>query len=493
MENKDIYSSVILLDDFYEQKIEFDIVIPDYSPAAEKILCCDVNPCIVSKRVDNDTLKIEYECQASVVYTDENGIIHSVSENNTDEKILTLNTKAEKCRIKAGIRPITVNCRLANPRRITVRAVIGIAVKASGAMPFGNVENTSSLEAQYCTVTANSFVTSAVSDTRVNGSVDVGLGATDIISSRGCVIIEDIKPITDKLIIKGSADVYVVFATGEEKENLKFKKISIPFSDVINAEGTQENSIAEVSAEIFDLHCESGEGNEILADGGVIISASVYTPAKTEIMTDAYSMHRSVIAKKSKLMIESLYDRNSFSETVSANVSCDLSDARIVGIYPQSVVKGISLRDGMLVFDGEIYLKIYMYNENEYKISDKTMQFSFTRPLIEASGNLRCEADATVNNVTYSMPDDNTLTVTAMLNVSLNCFCSETYDAVESIDPAENEQEKCKGVILYSADKGERLWDIAKKLRSSVEIIKRDNDIMSETVENPSMLLVSFK
>ena len=157
MENKDIYSSAVLLDDFYEQKIEFDIVIPDYSPAAEKILCCDVNPCIVSKRVDNDTLKIEYECQASVVYTDENGIIHSVSENSTDEKILTLNTKAEKCRIKAGIRPITVNCRLANPRRITVRAVIGIAVKASGAMPFGNVENTSSLEAQYCTVTANSF------------------------------------------------------------------------------------------------------------------------------------------------------------------------------------------------------------------------------------------------------------------------------------------------------------------------------------------------
>ena len=493
MENKDIFSSVVLLDDFYEQKTEFDIVIPDYSPAAEKILCCDVNPCVLSKKADDDSLRIEYECQVSVVYTDENGIVHSVTESNTDEKVLSLSTKAEKYRIKAGIRPITVNCRLANPRRITVRAVMGMAVKATGNMPFGKVGDYTALEAQYQTVNANSFVACSSSTARVNGSVDVGEGVTDIISSRGFAIIEDIKPITDKLVIKGSADVYVVFTTGEEKENLKFKKFTIPFSDVINAEGTQENSIAEVSAEIFDLHCETGEGNEIIADGGVIISASVYTPAKTEIMTDAYSMELPVTVKKSKLTVESLYDRNNFNETVSANVSCDLAEARIVGIYPQPVVKGISLRDGMLVFEGELYLKIYMYNENEYKISDKTMPFSFSRPLIEASGNLRCEAEATVNNVTYNMPDDNTLTVTATLNVSLNCFSLESYDAVESIEVGENEQKTRKGIVLYSANKGERLWDIAKKLCSSVEIIKRDNGLVTDTVEDSSILLVSFK
>jgi len=134
-----------------------------------------------------------------------------------------------------------------------------------------------------------------------------------------------------------------------------------------------------------------------------------------------------------------------------------------------------------------------MYNENEYKISDKTMPFSFSRPLIEASGNLRCEAEATVNNVTYNMPDDNTLTVTATLNVSLNCFSLESYDAVESIEVGENEQKTRKGIVLYSANKGERLWDIAKKLCSSVEIIKRDNGLVTDTVEDSSILLVSFK
>jgi hypothetical protein len=192
-------------------------------------------------------------------------------------------------------------------------------------------------------------------------------------------------------------------------------------------------------------------------------------------------------------MVESLYDHSHFNESVTENVSCSFTDARIVGICPKAVIKGITLCDGMLSFDGELYMKIYMYNDEEYNISDKSVPFSFTRPLVEASGNLRCEATVNVQNITYNMPDDDTLTVTAMLEIWLNCFSCECYDAVNSIEVEQSEQNACKGVILYSANEGETLWNIAKKLRSSVEIIKRDNNLVTEVIEKPSMLLISFR
>ncbi len=493
MECKEIFSSAVFIDDFYEQKTEFDIVIPDYCPPAEKILCCDIVPFVLSKSVEEDKIKIEYECEASIVYTDENGIIHSLSENRQDSKLIGTGVTPGECRIKAGLRPITVNCRLANPRHITVRAVIGMAVKAMGNVPFCSVDNDGALETLYHTVDANAFVCSAETLSNVNGSVDTGEAITDVISSYCMVKIEDVKPITDKVVIKANADVYVVYTTGEQKEDLKFKKFTVPFSDVIDAEGVTENAIAEVTAEITDLRCETGEGTEIFADVKTLISVSVFSPSQINIMTDAYSMSLPVCAKKSKITVESLYDRSRFNETVTSSVPCDFSEARIVGIYPKAIIKGISLSGGMLAFDGEIYMKIYMYNDSDYKVSDKSVPFSFTRPLIEASGNIRCEAVANVENITYNMPDADTITVTAMLGVDLNCFCSDTYDAVNSIEASEGEQTHCKGVILYSAGKGELLWDIAKKLRSSVDIIKRDNNLVSDTVENPAMLLISFK
>ena len=488
-----MFSSAVFIDDFYEQKTEFDIVIPDYCPSAEKILCCDIVPFVLSRTVEEDKIKIEYECAATVVYTDENGVIHSLSENKRDSKLIGIGTKAGDSRIKAGLRPITVNCRLANQRHITVRAVIGMAVKAMGNVPFCTVDDTGELEALYHTVDTNAFVCSAEALSHINGSTDVGEAVSDIISSYCVIKIDDVKPITDKIVIKANADIYVVYTTGEQKEDLKFQKFSVPFSDVVDASGVAENSIVEATAEITHLRCETGDGTEIFAEAKALVTVSVFNPIQMNIMTDAYSMTLPVCAKKSKIMVESLYDRCRFNETVNASVPCDFSEARIVGIYPKAIIKGISLREGMLAFDGEIYMKIYMYNDVEYKISDKSVPFSFTKPLSEASGNIRCEAVAIAENITYNMPDDNTITVTATLGVDLNCFCSDTYDAVDSIEADDSKQINCKGVILYSANKGEQLWDIAKKLSSSVDIIKRNNNLTSDTVENPAMLLVSFK
>ena len=46
-------------------------------------------------------------------------------------------------------------------------------------------------------------------------------------------------------------------------------------------------------------------------------------------------------------------------------------------------------------------------------------------------------------------------------------------------------------LVLYYADRGESLWDIAKKYHTSVEIIKRDNTLDDSIVTENKMLLIS--
>ena len=46
-------------------------------------------------------------------------------------------------------------------------------------------------------------------------------------------------------------------------------------------------------------------------------------------------------------------------------------------------------------------------------------------------------------------------------------------------------------IILYYAERGEQLWDIAKKYYSTIEIIKRDNDIEGDSVSDSRMLIIS--
>lgn len=490
----DVLSTAIAFDDFFEEKIEFDIVIPDYSPAAMRILGCDVVPAILARTADGERVKLDVQCRACVIYTDgDNGCIRSVEKTETFSRTVSLTTELAACRIRTGLRPISVNCRLANPRRISVKSVIGTALKIIGNTVVPVVSETDCLEAQYKNISANIFAGAGDATSRISGSVTAAPGITDIITTFGSIDVSDVKTISDKVIIKGDADISIVYMTGEGTDDLHFERCRIPFSDIIDVDNATESSMSDVSATVTDIRCDIvGDSGEIALDVEALISASVYSPVEMRLMHDAYSMNCEPSMGRSRITVESLYERSRFSDTVTGSVPADISDARIIGVTADPVIKSISLRDGMLSIDGDMYAKIYMCNTEEYRISDKSVPFSFSRPLPEAGGNIRCEANAILKKITFSMPDDNTVTLTADVDVELNCFSADTYSVIDSVEYGDETPEMCKGVILYYADKDETLWDIAKKYRSSVDIIKRDNALDDDVLDKSKMLLIAF-
>ena len=111
------------LDDFFEQKVDFDIVLPDYCPPVMRIVKCDVTPAIMSKSYEGDRLLIDVQCVANIVYVDDSGNIHSVSKSETFGKSFGSKAELSIARIRTVTRAVSVGCRLQNPRKITVKSV----------------------------------------------------------------------------------------------------------------------------------------------------------------------------------------------------------------------------------------------------------------------------------------------------------------------------------------------------------------------------------
>lgn len=495
MGNVCLYSAGVALDDFFEEKVEFDIVIPDYSPAAAKILGCDVNPVLLSKSAEGDRVNIDVQCKACVIYQDEtDDCIRSVKKTETFSRSFPLGKELEICRVKTGVRPISINCRMVNSRRLSVKAVIGTAIKVIGNTRIDTSERGDGIEAVYENTFANVFTGSGDVNARVIGSIAGEAGITDIINTTGSIIVSEIKPISGKLIIKADAVVGVVYMTGEGTDEFHFAECVIPFSEVIDIENADENSIGEVSADVTDIRVDvADDSGRMDIELEALLCASVYSSVNVSVMSDAYSVKGKANVTKKDLAVESLFEHSHFSETVTGSVPSDIPEARIIGVSADPVIKSISLRDGTLCIDGDMYAKIYMCNSGEYKISDKSVPFSFTRPLQMADCNMRCEASALLKNISFNMPDDDTVTLTATVDVALNCFSTQMYSAVVAVDVDEECQNNCKGIILYYADKDEKLWDIAKKYRTSVGVVKRDNNIDEDVLSSSRMLLISFK
>ena len=67
-------------------------------------------------------------------------------------------------------------------------------------------------------------------------------------------------------------------------------------------------------------------------------------------------------------------------------------------------------------------------------------------------------------------------------------ICSERY--VCDVKEIEAEAKKSPALTVYYCEGGEKIWDIAKRYSTTVELIKRENGIDGDTVAKKRMLLI---
>ena len=491
-----VYSTKTALDDFFEQKVDFDIVLPDYCPATKRILKCDVTTGVISKTTDNEKLTLDIQCKSRVLYVDDSsGAVHSVTKTETFSKTMSLKIPLSISRIRTATRTSSVNCRLQNSRRINIKSVVGTAVKIIGnceCQIIGEVYG-GGLESDFNSTEANLLCGVGDTPLQISGQLMLDGGITEIISQDAKLTVTDIKVITDKIIVKGEAFVNIVYMTGEGTCDFKFYEGTIPFSEVVEVYGAIENALCDTECEVYDVRCEISDDNGgVLCEIDASVCASVYNTCKIKMLKDVYSMTDSLNVTKTNFLVESFKSSDTATENISGSIPCDFNEARIVGVCANAYVKSIVLRDENFNISGEMNVTVYMCNEDDYGVIEKSIPFSVSRHAGECSENIRCEAALEIKNLSYSMPDDNNIIINAETAITLNCFVRDTYTAIDSIETTDDQHCACKGIILYYAEKGEVLWDIAKKYRSSVEIIKRDNKIDCDKLTDDKMLVIAF-
>lgn len=493
--NRSVYSSKTALDEFFEQKVDIDIILPDYCPAVGRILKCDVKPAVMSKTIDGDKLLLEIQSKSTVIYVDEQNNIHSVTKTESFSKTLMLKAELSISKIRTVTRAMSVNCRIQNSRKISIKSTIGTAVKIMGCCECEIIDEAKGggIESSFEKNIVNIICATGESGAHVSGQLAVGAAVAEIITSNATVRITDKKIMTDKILVKGEVGVSVVYITGEGTDSFSFFEGTVPFSEVVDVFGADENSSCEMVCEVQNIQCEIvDDDGTIGCDIDVSINVCAYTETEINLLKDIYSMYDKLNTSTTELVLESYCKSIDFLQNVSGSIACDFSEARIKGVCAEGYVKNIGLSDGNFTLEGDIAVTVYMCNDEDYSIIEKAIPFCLTHPVGDVCDNMRCEALVDVVNLSYSMPNDDEIIVSAELNAHINCFARQTYNAIDSVEIGDSLTDGCKGVVLYYAEKGERLWDIAKKYRSSVSIIKSYNKLDSDALDSDKPLLICY-
>lgn len=501
LQRQKITTHEAVYDGYVEQPIECDALLPDYCPDIVGILKCTVSTHIGSSTVNGDRLTIEGMATAHVYYTGEKGLLRGVQYKIPFGKNVELRGPVRDPVVSVTPAVDYVNCRAVNQRRIDIRGALRLRVKVSdvsGQEVVCDAEG-GGLQLRKDMVPATEVICQSRFPFSVSEDLEVGYGKGQvgtIVRSDCRVNLQDYKVISGKVVVKGEFALHILYQP-LDGEGLEVMEYSLPISQIVDAEGADENSICDVqlvaaSCDVQPKAAEDGEYRMVSLDAKLIAQVTAHRHTEIPVASDCYS-----------------------TQYESSCKHCDVSFIRLVDIVNESVMHKASLElpeelDTVIDAWCEVDAVNWKQSEDSLDLSIRMTVSMFARMLdgqclyfeqnsdiehslaLQAACEVSLEPSADIVSLSYNLVGKEKIDIRCELMVRGCIYCTVRQRAIGEIvldENSEKKKEKSK-LYIYYADKGESIWDIAKYYNTSANLIWEENNVSSDTLGEKQMLLI---
>ena len=275
----------------------------------------------------------------------------------------------------------------------------------------------------------------------------------------------------------------------------------IPFSQFFDIPGLEEDCKTDVTLrcdmlEVSPRTDSDGEYRRVDVDIRVSADIKAYRDREAAWVSDAYCVDYELNCVRKQVRLERLCD--TLSDTVVYKQSVDTGDVKVESVadlWAEVADSRSSYRDGKTTVTGNMAVCMIIRDPSKgFVYSEKNVRFELAVSQAASCQNVRSECGVAVKNCGYTVTGDSKLEIQAEI-----CIHSSLYEdiparqlsAVELDESRPKSPENRPAAVLYFADAGEELWDIAREYNSSVEAIRLDNGIEGDAVEESRLLIVT--
>ena len=500
---KSLASLVEALSTVSEQPVDIDFTLPDYCPDIEKILRCKITPQIFSRNISAGQLQVEGNTVISILYIDsEKGGMRACEQTLPFSASFRLNDVPEEYVIQTSVKCEYVNCRALSRRRLTVHGAFSLYAKVltKGSITFGYPDEMENIEfkkkeinaSKLCSLSSEQF--SVTDEIQISGKPPVELIVDNDIKAN----ITDYKIIPDKIMLNGELNVRLLYISDIESGKPEHLDYIIPFSEVIDSPGLTEDSETCITLNVMssDLSLKSdilAENPLVNVDSRVCASIIAYSTEGVTIATDAYNTEFCSEPEFSRISIPS--DTKIISGSFMHKDSLNLNDIKISEIidFSASVIPmTTNINEENLVINSKVNIKILALNsDNDPVYIDRAVDVSKEIELKNNYNSILC-SDLSLISISYRLGDNNDIEIRCEFYYSFLLQKNTSFNVLSALDVDDNKplNKKTCALSIYYADGGENIWDIAKMYNTKQNLIISENELVAETLEEPTLLFI---
>lgn len=290
--------------------------------------------------------------------------------------------------------------------------------------------------------------------------------------------------LSNRLLFKGSLTLQIVYLS--EDGNLQIWDTDIPFSQYTELDKDYEaNAKVWVMPVLTASELDLVDGNMIVK-AGIAVQYTIFDQAMIEVVEDAYSPRRQLTLDCEALNLPTKLDSRMISIPIQG--STDGSFIKILG--SSSVMQQPFLSAGdhgqELVVDGQSQL---LYRDEENQPRSETVNWS-GRTSFEVDSNTKTEFWPLMGMNLDISANGEGVSVHGEIPVMVNIYGGAPIPMVSGMEMGEiSEPDPNRPSLILRRAGEDDLWKLAKKTGSTVENIRRSNQLTGEP-EAGQMLLI---
>lgn len=311
-------------------------------------------------------------------------------------------------------------------------------------------------------------------------------GVKTIFSKNAFARVTSTRPEADRAAVEG--DIYIRLLYIDEEDQLQNAMVTVPFGDIVMLDGMQAQDEVFAAVAVNDVFITP------LEEGSRILNAEVYattslTAKATERHTtlrDCYSLNSKLEPSKEKLRIRELKAKGAGKCTVRDTISLPggmPQISRVVTMNALPLVTSQKAEHGKAEIEGIMFMNIvYMSMEGTLRSVDVQTAFAGDVDVygIHEGMTLQMQPDV---ETTYAAGTGLQVEVKVVMNVEAAGYETREVEIMKDVESQQREKRMDGGVTVYFAAKGERLWNVAKRFNTTMDIVMKYNPGLSEQTE----------
>lgn len=501
-----IFVSKIIFEENSEQTVDADFGLPDYCPDIQKILKCQIEPHIESKNIIGDRIEIEGNSIVRIIYIDaiktsvrctEQSYPFSISSNLKDTP--------QNAVIQTDVKVNYLNCRALSPRRLNIHGAFNVGIKAIDRAEVRTCTHIKGDDIQqkkqtidYSYLEGLSQQQFSVTETLETGQNRPAIQA--VIRSDIRAVCNECKPIANKIMYKGDLLVKLMYLSDLDSGKVETMEYTIPFSQVIDVNGVNENSRCAVRTEVMNysvtLRTEIGFDDPLpVLVAKICVTAFSFEKRDTIVITDCYSTKYFIEPEYSSYTLPML--SADIKENIVDKSTVDFTDASISKVIDVWCEKGnviCSQSDGKTVLNGKYNVCILAVDSTDNVVyTERTMEYTHSLQNVPEISKISFFASTEFISVGFRFCSEKRIEVRTELLVTGEIYDVYTTNAVSSAKADEDKKrtkDDVASLVLYFASEGENVWNIARDYCTSVTQVRQENDLTEDILTSDRMLMI---